>query len=626
MGCAIGTILWGSGALEDIPEAQLYASYMARTNNAANRGIADSSIAFRNIAKWGESPCGVDDTLDLHQPECPQQVYNEFFDESGGLDWPQKPVISDKYSLANFFTCRAPDMKTCPTGVEADASSADDPICILPTDVIPTPTDRNALASFTFNGRLTQRAFDYGAARSSTTWPRSRRNPETLRPCLRSISDLKGGNVRHRRASLGVCVVLVSLAAYCVAASPFDAMSQSPNRQVELTAADTNKEETDTAVPFGFSSWDALAEAQEQLDSTADEIVGASESSGSTGYGSVVVSVGEGSLTLYWKGDLPLKVREVMAAAGSVVRIRPAQYSLVELQEQMSSLTGQAASAGIRLTSVGPTPASDGLDATVDGDVGAARKALVSAVPLEITPGEPVEELASRDHDIAPFWGGASYTTWTGRCSDAFAIYLPGYPVDAPRALLTADHCRSKVDDYVHIGDTAVANGYLAGFEPSLDAAYIQVMAGAKAAPYMYRGGVDSLANSAMKGILGSYVGDWLWTGGAATGEHLTIQVLGVERTYGSKIHMVRAQRMKNTVSGYVPDLDTVAAGHGDSGGPTFMPVVGGTKVMAKGIISMGGGSTFSCPQFGTTCASGVIYEPIGYILKTMPAALAVTP
>jgi hypothetical protein len=381
-------------------------------------------------------------------------------------------------------------------------------------------------------------------------------------------------------------------------------------------------------VPYGFSSWDALFAIQDRLDSVADRIVDAAGSSNSKGYASVVVSARDNSLSLYWKGALPPSIVATVAKVAPKemrVAILPAEHSLADMQEQMISLAAQATAAGVTLVSVEPRADSSGIDVVIEGEISSARRVLTSKIPITLSAGVTAEPLASRNSDTAPYWGGARYSSVAGSCSDSFAIYLPDYPIGSPQALLTANHCRAAGSDYVRIGGSQVVNAYLAGFFPSLDTAYLQPL-GAKAAPYIYRGGVDSTAVSGVKGIHGTYVGDWLCGGGAATGEHCSMQVLSVDGIYGNITHQARVSRMKYTGFGYVPDTLSVAGGRGDSGGPVFTPVTNAPRVTAKGTITLAAGSIVPCVALGTTCYSGFTFTPIGHALQSLNAALAIAP
>jgi hypothetical protein len=386
-------------------------------------------------------------------------------------------------------------------------------------------------------------------------------------------------------------------------------------------------------VPHGFSSWDALLTAQNQLTATADSIVKAAGSSTETGYGSIRLSVGDNRLTVYWKGQVPQQVQSAIDArpAGMTVNVSPTNYSLTDLQQQMTSLSSRAPAAGIKLTSVGPKPDSSGLQATVDGDITQAKEKLQSSIPLTITSGKAADPMFSRDADTTPYWGGAKYTTKKGGCSTGFAIRTQGTPAGSePNASLTAGHCSSYgYGDDAWIGTSQTVNAHMFGFRPELDSAYLSPTPGGKTAPYIYRGPVGSSGYSGVASASGTYVGMWVCQGGAKTGEHCGAQVQLTEQTAGTVTHLARAEIMVYDPYFHVwlPDTNEIAAGHGDSGGPVFVPVPNTSKVYATGhAVGVGQYGQFSCPQYGTTCSSGFSFVPVNYVLQALGSTLATTP
>ncbi|WP_436501741.1 hypothetical protein [Actinokineospora sp. HUAS TT18] len=389
------------------------------------------------------------------------------------------------------------------------------------------------------------------------------------------------------------------------------------------------------SVPYGFTSWDSLLAVQDRLTAAADSIVAATGPVAESGYSSIKLSVADNSLTVYWSGQVPPQVEAAIDArpAGITVYVSQVTHSLIEMQQQMTSLLERADAAGIELLSVGPRPDSSGLQATVAGDVAKAQQILASSIPLTIITGTDSEPMFNRSQDTNPYWGGARYRTWKGDCSTGFAIRTSGRSAHSePNAMLTAAHCAKNGygDDAWLGGDSYLPNALFFGFNNHLDTAYVSAKPGYAMSPYIYRGPVGSSSYSGVAYTVGTYVGQWVCQGGAQTGEHCGAQVTMTEQsTPDGKVHVARAQIM--TYDPYfkvwLPDIDEVAVGKGDSGGPVFIPAVGTSKIYAMGTVI--GGSTyggFPCPQYGTSCSSGFSWTPIKYTLEATGATIATSP
>ncbi|MFD9624011.1 S1 family peptidase [Streptomyces virginiae] len=385
------------------------------------------------------------------------------------------------------------------------------------------------------------------------------------------------------------------------------------------TAGNFSKiESTGKLLPAGFSSWGDLMRVQARLDVEADKVSNAPDARRG-GYSSIVVSAEKNRLRIYWKGVVPLSVRSVIDRIPSdiAVEVLQAPYSLQDLKAAMAEIAEGSSSIGARISQISPKLDGTGLKAVVVGDLQSAQSIpsiKQSPVPVSLEAGVHLAPTIgdvttiSRKTDSSPFKGGSLYYA-PGKCSTGFAVRIaPG----GPTGMMTAAHC-TWVSDVVRVGGpTAPPVGEVIKRENSRDVAVIDMPSAAR----VYRGGVNSMQSTKVTAALGTYVGDWVCTGGARTGEHCMIVIDAVEvNDLGS------TPKLYGLASG-VQWQGGIAVALGDSGGPVFSPSEDNTALAAKGIIARAG-IPVPCIEPGVNeCYNRVAFQPIGNALGALGVAL----
>ena len=339
-------------------------------------------------------------------------------------------------------------------------------------------------------------------------------------------------------------------------------------------------------VPAGFSSWRELFTVQGRLNAGADRISAAA----GPGFGSVVVSLEDRGLRLYWKGEPQAAAQEAIRQVrdgGVPVRVESAAYSKAELAAATMSIATQAQQAQAaqgaaapspaaqnRVTAVGPRPDSSGLLVSVAGDDAEAARALPpvrdSAVPVTIRTGQDVQHTAvDRWHDVKPFWaGGPFYNGWWA-CTAGFTLY-------PSNKMLTAAHC-GDLGDTVKTPSGATIGTFTSRWD-YMDAAVISAPAQGKVwtSPFL---GLQY--HAPVLGQHHNYVGELVCTEGAYSFERCRIQITEVGMVVLADGKLVQLQ-----VKGIQIDHKQ-AVRSGDSGGPVLdWGYTTTTGVFAKGIIS----------------------------------------
>ena len=120
--------------------------------------------------------------------------------------------------------------------------------------------------------------------------------------------------------------------------------------------------------------------------------------------------------------------------------------------------------------------------------------------------------------------------------------------------------------------------------------------------PRVYLDGwnANTLSNKTVADTSDSFVGNWICTTGASTGEHCSIQVDAVNVTIWGTVKTIMASHLTGGV----------AAGKGDSGGPVMVHQWFGDGVYALGTISAGSGQV-SCPA---GAPSSMCFETVYYV------------
>ena len=330
------------------------------------------------------------------------------------------------------------------------------------------------------------------------------------------------------------------------------------------------------AVPAGFADWAEVMAVQHKLNKAADAITAGDPA----GYGGVIADPLTRELVVYWKGKPPAVVRETIARQRDAVPVRvlPSVYSQQELRAETDKLMRDKS-----ITSAGPKPDGSGLDVSVAGTAADARRtAAVRDISVAYTIREHVRPTPVYDrwNDIPPWWGGAFYTgVGTGfGCTTGFSVTIGGY-----KELLTAAHC-----GYEGYAAVTAAGGFIGvthGVNYGRDSMLIFPPEASESV--IYTGGLAILGNPesarAVIGATGSFVGNFVCTSGAFSGERCNIRVTrpgiainvglqGIVYTINPVVEMEHVER-------------AFAMGTGDSGGPVFAPL-GSDSAYAMGTMT----------------------------------------
>ncbi|MEU4714441.1 S1 family peptidase [Micromonospora purpureochromogenes] len=341
------------------------------------------------------------------------------------------------------------------------------------------------------------------------------------------------------------------------------------------------------AVPGGFSSWRELFSLQERLNSAADEIMAAR----GDGFAGVVAAPEDRKLTVYWKGQVPGSVRDLAKRLAVPVKFKPARFHQREMVAEAQRLAADP-----RAVSVAATVDGSGLAVTVTGRAPVAGKQDVlrtARLPLSLsTASRPT--LLNRQNDFAPSWGGARYYA-SGGCSTGFGVYW-----NDARQILSAGHCGSNGQVAYDGGGPTNTMGPIINDTNPRDTLMIRVAAGGR----IYTGPYNAATSIGVGGAVSDYVGNYICTGGASSGEHCSIRVSVVNQFINAGYVIGPVTQANHVTAG------ACAAAPGDSGGPVYSYRSDG-RVDARGTISAGVTGTAVCPGVVANGSSTVWYAPL---------------
>ncbi len=307
------------------------------------------------------------------------------------------------------------------------------------------------------------------------------------------------------------------------------------------------------AVPGGFDSWAELFAMQRRLNAVAERIL----ATGHDGHGGIVAAPADRALTVYWKGTIPARVRAVAAAADVPVLFRPARFTHSELVAEAQRLAADPT-----VVVIGPAPDGSGLTATTTGPL------VTSTMPVTLSREPAPQPLAlNRVNDGTPYFGGGA--TWNpipgSTCSTGFAVLQASVP-----RMLTSAHCGANgqlvsdgglvpgVDDIGIIGADVDAR----------DTQWITAVPGKTFVGRVFTGPWSSGTSRGVGGAAIDFVGNFVCTGGARSGEHCVTlpdtppsQVTAVDQIVAGVQPLTRAQ---SVVAGGCVGVP------GDSGGPVY--------------------------------------------------------
>lgn len=232
---------------------------------------------------------------------------------------------------------------------------------------------------------------------------------------------------------------------------------------------------------------------------------------------------------------------------------------------------------------------------TVTGKALAAGKRDVlrtARLPLSLsTASRPA--LLNRQNDFAPYWGGARYYA-SGGCSTGFGVYW-----NDARQILSAGHCGSNGQVAYDGGGPTNTMGPIINDNNPRDTLMIRVAAGGR----IYTGPYNAATSIGVGGAASDYVGNYVCTGGASSGEHCSIRV-SVVNQFVNIGYVIGPMTQANHVT-----AGACAAAPGDSGGPVYSYRSDG-RVDARGTISAGVTGTAVCPGVVANGSRTVWYAP----------------
>jgi hypothetical protein len=357
---------------------------------------------------------------------------------------------------------------------------------------------------------------------------------------------------------------------------------------------------------------------QPRLIAAADRI--AASTAGTSGLAGITVEADLAQVRIYWKGELPGPVSDVIDRERREVDVEvlPARHSRQELDAAGAEILP---SDGV--TGVAAQPDGNALLVLFSGDERGARSLpaiAAAAVPILISAYERPILASGRQNDTTPYSGGSIYQTPLGYCSTGFAVQ-----VASVNKIISAGHC-GQDDDAVYVGSGSAPPymGTISGTDLGHDTLLIE----AASAGAVYYGPHTSTSTKPVQHALGSHPNTMVCTSGAVTGQHCEIRIthtnitIKVAASGGGWYPISGVVRAQRTMQG-------VAAGVGDSGGPVVAMdsiVEGFALVYPLGTVTaIDDSTTVPCgsAQFPwTVCSSRVYYADLTAALARYGATI----
>lgn len=303
-----------------------------------------------------------------------------------------------------------------------------------------------------------------------------------------------------------------------------------------------------------------------RMNSAVDSIREVSHRIPNSGFGAAVADPLKRHAIIYWKGEIPAAVAEVVAAQQKVV---PVDVLSAKFTEQEMTRDAAVLAQDPDYAQVGPAPDAGGVQVKLRPSAAkwktspnAARPGVTSDVLVQGVAGE--RALISRQNDSSPYWaGGRTNLGGTGHCTTNFSVRHGGR-----NKLLYAAHCGTTVTDG---GNDAM--GPITNRNTTRDISLIDV----NSAGRTWDGPWNELSiTKAVQGAALSNVGNTLCTSGSFSGIRCGIRVTATGVSISGFGPLVVAERTDHAA----------AAGGGDSGGPVFqLTSPDNGKVIAKGIM-----------------------------------------
>ncbi|WP_181785435.1 hypothetical protein [Streptomyces phytophilus] len=364
------------------------------------------------------------------------------------------------------------------------------------------------------------------------------------------------------------CAILLSATAW----APTAASEESPKRST-LASADS----PGSAASLEDVLDDPRLLAQEKAVATAQHIQEVTAEGNLTGF--TGTRVAPDAVTLYWKGELPAAVRDVVDTAEPVtVAVVSVGFSAAELDAAAQALMDNPPP-GITslITEVGFSNDFAGLRVATETALparSAAPETTADGIPLRYDVAPQAVAAAGRWDDNAPFWGGGLIVNGNSACSTAFSVVKPS----GTDGLLTARHCGKNKQWKTPTGTVVGTSG---DGSVARDAV---VITGKSYQPYVFKGPYNSTDVNKRFGVRNighPSLDQYVVASGAYSGAS-TIRV-GMNNQYANIRDFGRVGPgawAKNTGG-------VASVGHGDSGGPlagNFNSAK--TSALAYGIIS----------------------------------------
>ncbi|MER6911308.1 S1 family peptidase [Streptomyces sp. NPDC000594] len=417
--------------------------------------------------------------------------------------------------------------------------------------------------------------------------------------------------------ALTTCVGLVALTLPAVAsARPAALPDPAPGTAVAAVRG---------GLPSGYRDWAGVRAAQQPLSEAAGAIAAeaARTRSAPDGYAGVTVSLERRTVTVRWKGRVPAAVAEraaALRAPGTRIEIRPAAYSLAELDHRARALAERGTlgegDRTHRIHRAGPRTDGGGLDirvhATGPGAVSpAALPSTSGGIPVIVTVEEPPRPSAREDD--AGRNGGIVLLSSGSMCSSGFGVTWPGKGGDY---VLSAAHCGPAGSVWHTYRGARV--GTVHDRDMVNDTLFLSTD-GAAAGNRVWTGSGAMRPGQSTRPVRGAahtFPGEYLCVSGSRTGLVCDVRV---SRT-GQYVVYPGGQRVHVNVLDHV--RGALAAGSGDSGGPVFSVLGDGSGVIARGLISGNNGPFRNCSDGWATlyrCSSSVLVTDLLDALRPYP-------
>ncbi|TCJ00626.1 hypothetical protein [Aeromicrobium sp. IC_218] len=343
------------------------------------------------------------------------------------------------------------------------------------------------------------------------------------------------------------------------------------------------------------------------------------------GYAGQVLQPEKRAIDLYWKGELPSDVEELISGDPYGVQVNVDTTAEFTREEAMAAATAAVETSeldDLQITTASVKPDGTGIVVSLTDDApagpSAAAREIAAATDVEadaVTVKEDVGDIFvptvdRRSNDSAPYKGGGRiYVDGRNACSTAFSALDGG----AGR-LLSAAHCVTAENTNKTVqdgGGTRIAQGDAVKRRKSIDSMSIDPTTSPASKGRIFVSGWNSDSTREVVGWGSNHTGQKVCAGGATTGHHC-----------GNIIDdAVTASGLNGAF--YVVARATTGAfqGGADSGGPVY-EVLDSGNIRAKGVVYAGTlPSTTACgthnPDVDPTCHRDLVYVPISVVLST---------